>query len=74
MEDHRGVVSNKTRRDSQEIKVQEVAALCKNYNEFNDKKQYVSSNQNEFCCCYSSPFFMNCIYNVFLIMRLLRNH
>ena len=41
MEDHRGVVSNKTRRDSQEIKLQEVAALCKNYNEFNDKKQYL---------------------------------
>ena len=40
MEDHRGVVSNKTRRDSHEIKVQEVATLCKSYNEFNDIQQY----------------------------------
>ena len=38
MEDHRGVVSNKTRRDGHEIKVQEMVALCKSYHEVNDKK------------------------------------
>ena len=42
IDDDRVVVSNKTRRDSIEIKVQEVASLCKSYkyNEFNDKQQY----------------------------------
>ena len=42
IEDHRGVVSNKTRRDSHEIKVQEMATLCKSFNELNDKQQYLT--------------------------------